>query len=285
MRAQRGFGKSDWMVAVAIVVIVVALVWPVRLEFTYRRDKDAEQMCLADMNPQCAMRFFQYTQDFDGKLPLYDNHASPDYITAPQGRSAKANNPLIDDAHPIDCEHGAMMTGGYLCSCNVLPGCFRDPHREQRKLSYTLNGLLLGQKADQIVDSAGKVLEIDEGSVSDYVFLKYTAGQYTFHELAEPGNFNHFHGQNWLYADGHMKWRSAADWPTGPDDPRFAMFRMESPAPVSAADLAEREAAEKKWQAKMQEDQQLQAEARAYADRRAQERRQKQRSRNSSPEG
>jgi prepilin-type processing-associated H-X9-DG protein len=98
--------------------------------------------------------------------------------------------------------------------------CPSDPAR-LRLLSYTLNGMYLGYAQDKIASPADKIFMVDECSVSDYVFVYYTAGNYGFHSLAEPGNFVHRHGLNCLYADGHAKWMNEQDWPLGPGDPRF----------------------------------------------------------------
>jgi prepilin-type processing-associated H-X9-DG protein len=221
--AGRGSRRAEWIAVAIIVAVVLVVAMPLRAWFTQSRGKAIRLSCLANMKSHGGA-WAMYATDFGNRLPLYDNGSAPGFVTAPTGQSAQGNHALISDLHPSDTQAGAALY--YIRNVNVLV-CPGDPARE-RKLSYTLNGLFLGKRQDLIIAPATKVMEVDQCSVSDYVFLKYTAGQYLMDEFARPGNFAHFRGLNCLFADGHVKWYAREWWPLGgpvtPANKDSAMF-------------------------------------------------------------
>jgi prepilin-type processing-associated H-X9-DG protein len=225
---KHGSALINWLVVAAMLVIVAAIVLPIRSR-DYQRALAAS--CLSNVK-QIGLGVAMYATDYDNKLPLYDNGSNPGYVTAPLGQVAKANQPLLSREHPDDVVGGTLLP--YIKNTSIMV-CAADPDRDtflasgraegrHMGLSYALNGLFLGVAQDEIVDPKDKIFMIDECSISDFVFLTYTAPAYNEHRLAEPGNFMHFHGLNCLYADGHAKWMSEKDWPETPASPGFWRF-------------------------------------------------------------
>jgi prepilin-type processing-associated H-X9-DG protein len=163
----------------------------------------------------------EYAQEYDHKLPLYDNGSEPGYIVGPAGKVAIGGHPVIDAQHLTDIYGGTLRN---VNCCTVA--CIADPQSTHTKdpwrgPSFTFNGPFLGGRQDQIPVPTTKIIVIDECSVTDFVFLTYTAGVYSEHHLAEPANFVHSHGLNALYVDGHVQWMPKTAWPETPSSANF----------------------------------------------------------------
>jgi prepilin-type processing-associated H-X9-DG protein len=233
---RRGLTAIEWIGLTVLALVAGWFVLNLCFPYGYPRMRPMQATCLAQVKA-LARALAVYTEANDGRLPLYDNHSAPGYIVTPLGRALKLNHPLIDDAHPSD-PRDAPLLRRFDTEKLVCPS---DPARG-RKLSYTWNGLLLGQPEGRIASPAVKILLIDQCSVTDFVFLSYTAPNYyqsggarwtPYGGLAEPDNFVHNSGLNCLFVDGHVKWLNASFlepdlhenvWPVGPTDPHFGWF-------------------------------------------------------------
>jgi prepilin-type processing-associated H-X9-DG protein len=221
MTNRRGFTKMDGLVLV--VILFIAAVLGLNLASRGARAKGYENSCLSS-EKKLALSLSQYCTDHGDRFPLYDNHSQPGYLVGPIGTVPLGGNPVIDANHPSEPDFGALgMSYGVNC-CTVA--CPADPRylgdrrwgplsSKRTGPSHSFNGLFLGVPVDRIAEPANKIIVIDECSITDFVFLKYTAPNYDLHALSEPANFVHDHGLNCLYVDGHAKWLSKDLWPLG----------------------------------------------------------------------
>ena len=183
-------GSIGWKAGTAVVLVIVgAAALSLHGVFQRAQEERALNTCLSN-EKLLGQALLMYAAESDGRLPLYDNAAVPGYVNSPLGQAAKK-----------------------ACGLNCL-------------LSYTLNGLFLGEPIQKIVAPEQKILLIDECSVWDYVFLRYTAPNYVMDRLAEPWNFRHGQGLNCLYVDGHVKWLRETDWPETPEAKNFWWLKM-----------------------------------------------------------
>jgi prepilin-type processing-associated H-X9-DG protein len=217
---KRGFTKMDLSVAVTVVVVIVVLAVP--LIRAPQRARAYASLCL-DGEKQVGLALAMYAQECDHRLPLYDNGSQPGYLVGPIGKVQIGGNPVIDAQHPANVNEGALAM--FHINCCTLD-CLMDPkvHNGRgawRGISHTFNGPFLGERQDEIPSPATKIIVIDECSVTDFVFLTYTAGTYSEHHLAEPANFVHTHGLNALYVDGHVQWMPQTAWPETPSSANF----------------------------------------------------------------
>ena len=225
-------GSIGWKAGTAVVLVIVGAA-ALSLHGVFQRanaERD-EQTCLEN-EKLLGQALLMYAAESDGRLPLYDNAAVPGYVNSPLGQAAKKAHPLLGGAQGNDRTRALLPLGPeplvLLCPND------RDIGRVANSptcglnclLSYTLNGLFLGEPIQKIVAPEQKILLIDECSVWDYVFLRYTAPNYVMDRLAEPWNFRHGQGLNCLYVDGHVKWLRETDWPETPEAKNFWWLKM-----------------------------------------------------------
>jgi prepilin-type processing-associated H-X9-DG protein len=230
-------GSTLISVLVVLVMLVVAAVIMYPVATRPARARAEQRSCWAN-EKQLGMAVTMYSDEYGGKLPLYDNGSAPGYVTSPLSRAPKGNHPLLAPDRKCGTSEGTLLP--YYKNTQI-PFCPADPDMRAglgawrsgapppwayMPPSYTFNGLFLGLAQDKIVAPAEKIVLIDECSATDFVFLSYTAPAYHEHALAEPANFPHAHGLNCLYMDGHAMWMPKTLWPETPTRGSFGMLQV-----------------------------------------------------------
>ena len=203
-KKHRGFTLIELLVVIAIIAILAAILFPV---FARARENARRTSCQSNLK-QLGLGIMQYTQDYDERFPLYNWGGS----TAPAGHGGWANTmqPYLKSVQLLQCPSestGAVdmgVTGFADYNYNLFLGW---------NGAY---GSVTGQAA--LTQPTLTVTFADYTAHSGYSWFTgvysgtsgrncgtttCTAGLATF---PTPVAQRHLDGQNFAFADGHVKW-------------------------------------------------------------------------------
>jgi prepilin-type N-terminal cleavage/methylation domain-containing protein/prepilin-type processing-associated H-X9-DG protein len=213
MQKRKGFTLIELLVVIAIIAILAAILFPV---FARARENARRASCQSNLK-QIGLGVFQYVQDYDEKMPiLYANldgaasyQAPADGAAAPYDLGwAKLLDPYLKSSQIFQCPSetttptaGAVITGG------------------ANYTDYFYNSVAAGASQAQFDSSALTVLLGDYNGGSS---VSYTNGGCAVNSggdgctaadltnplatFPSPAAQRHLDGQNFAYADGHVKW-------------------------------------------------------------------------------
>lgn len=222
---RRGFTLIELLVVVAVIALLAAILFPV---FGMAREKARRSACSSNMK-QIGLALLQYAQDFDETMPTMSGTQSGNCATGPECTSPgdtvwnystttnqnwiKCIYPYINSWAFFHCPSAVNNTGtNHIPSGNSANSYLVNAALLQRHLSAMSapSALIWAQESPTIsrqalarprTTGASVTLPIKSGpSGTDLNAWWY-----------QPGGVDHLHqgGCNLLFADGHVKWRTA----------------------------------------------------------------------------
>ncbi len=200
------FTLIELLVVIAIIAILAAILFPV---FARARENARRSACQSNLK-QIALGLAQYTQDYDEKFPIQRASTVSNFASAsqPYESYAMAIQPYVKSLQVLVCP-----------SANVASGTATD------SLSYVYNGVMngpgTGTPTDPFTGRAVAALQAPSTliHVHEYETLNQsltrprnnasvaTFGQWRDWMSNAVLDNNHFDGANFLFADGHVKFR------------------------------------------------------------------------------
>ena len=220
-RHTTGFTLIELLVVIAIIAILAAILFPV---FARARENARRSSCQSNLK-QMALGIFQYTQDYDEKFPLYRTGAY-NGTQRPYSWADGGIQPYVKSIQILQCP--SEPNAGQ--ATNPTAAGFTD-------YAYNLfmggfnNSAIVGMSMATLTQSSLTVMLFDNYSAPGDAYgngaatqTNYTcgtptaptctAGKATFAappagDSAGPAQ-RHLDGQNYAFADGHVKWYRGA---------------------------------------------------------------------------
>jgi prepilin-type N-terminal cleavage/methylation domain-containing protein/prepilin-type processing-associated H-X9-DG protein len=199
IRAQRGFTLIELLVVIAIIAILASILFPV---FARARENARRSSCSSNLK-QIGLGLMQYTQDYDEAFPLYYNAAAVN----PMGWAEQVQ-PYIKSSQLFKCPSG-------LGTASATP---TDPTYSDYALNMMLssdNGgnYVKGLSLAAITQPTLTVMVMDNTAGTSMNFA-WGCGHYAacslfpegFAAFSDKAGIRHLDGQNYAFADGHVKW-------------------------------------------------------------------------------
>jgi prepilin-type N-terminal cleavage/methylation domain-containing protein/prepilin-type processing-associated H-X9-DG protein len=201
MIRRRGFTLIELLVVIAIIAILAAILFPV---FARARENARRSSCQSNLK-QIALGIKQYSQDYDEKFtPRCTTCSSSPGVSRgwsqliqPYVKSTQILQCPSEKYPPIDvADMSSRQFSDYWGNLNIMPA---HDGVSEAKLSYSANTVMVGDGISVALFSSS-----EENGLSDY---------YTVLEPLGPLNTSdqgrHFEGNNYAFADGHVKWFKA----------------------------------------------------------------------------
>jgi len=210
---KRGFTLTELLVVIAIVATLAATLFPALAQ---AREKAGQGACLSHAR-QIGLAATMYMQDNDGFLPL-TRHASP------LAGWLESIQPYVKNRGIFRCPSDASNIGWAQTQAE-----FEAPSPVKRLSSYYTNAWLAGSRGygnDAAVQHPASVIYVAESpddSLSDHFhpmcwgetdpeMPDCTRSQFAWDidkgETREIALRRHNGGSNYIYVDGHAKWRT-----------------------------------------------------------------------------
>ena len=221
--SRRGFTLIELLVVIAIIAILAAILFPV---FARARENARRASCQSNLK-QIGLGFMQYLQDYDEKFPCAS--AEVPYVIDASGTPGGLQwfwmevHPYIKSKQVWVCP-SANNTGGSPGNHPATGWTTADP------VDYTFNGQLMGQSLASVengslvfmnwdvqpgyshsgyaFDPYYSLLSTGSGTTADYTAQKGDCGRTPQGAAIKPSNSRHLEGDNYAFADGHVKWLS-----------------------------------------------------------------------------
>jgi prepilin-type N-terminal cleavage/methylation domain-containing protein/prepilin-type processing-associated H-X9-DG protein len=221
--SQRGFTLIELLVVIAIIAILASILFPV---FARARENARRSSCSSNLK-QLGLGFMQYSQDYDEKFPPLRTVGQEGWATSIQ--------PYIKSWQLFYCP---SVSGNY----NGTPGIV---HYSYNVFLGFDGANIIGRSVAELQQTSLTVLLLDSveaygtngdsgcGGALDCAF--YAPGLATFqHGAYDPTikasgtTTRHLDGQNFAFADGHVKWYRGT-----PDGKSTAVYSWNTPFSVS----------------------------------------------------
>lgn len=215
---RKGFTLIELLVVIAIIAILAAILFPV---FARARENARRASCQSNLK-QIGLGFMQYTQDYDEKYPSFYSN-----IGASTGRYAfyywNELHPYIKSKQIWVCPSN-VTTASFPSIGYIADGVFDTTD----VIHYTYNGTLHGQALSAVESPAEVFLswDVQNGYAwSGYAYAasfnvtnpaigetlacasyKCDRGRTPNGQKNSPSYSRHLEGDNYLFADGHVKW-------------------------------------------------------------------------------
>lgn len=198
-RFAQGFTLIELLVVIAIIAILAAILFPV---FARARENARRSSCQSNLK-QVGLGIAQYTQDYDETFPRQDNVGVQNFGTlAPHRSWAIAIQPYLKSYQIFKCP-SAVELGGVNAPNAATP----IPSVNSYFYSEVFNG-----RAMAAVQSPSTIIQVHEFQTSNLTFLRPRFVGTGYQEwMGGSYNVNHFEGANFLFADGHVKYRNRND--------------------------------------------------------------------------
>jgi prepilin-type N-terminal cleavage/methylation domain-containing protein/prepilin-type processing-associated H-X9-DG protein len=216
---KRGFTLIELLVVIAIIAILAAILFPV---FARARENARRASCQSNLK-QIGLGFMQYTQDYDEKYPIFQYVYDASLPSRQYYYYWNELHPYIRSTQIWACPSqsgSSFSSAGY-----IADGVFSITDQ----INYTYNGSL-HQQALSAVESPSEVFmswDVQNGyawsayaygsnynvtnpalgAVVDYATAKTgDRGRTPQGQINSPSFSRHLEGDNYLFADGHVKW-------------------------------------------------------------------------------
>lgn len=232
---RRGFTLIELLVVIAIIAILAAILFPV---FAQAREAARKATCQSNLK-QIGSAYMMYTQDYDETFPINDgNNSAPAWYTQPADSRGTATTarlgvwtttlqPYIKNWRVFQCPSTSLDLSVLSAALNA--GAPEIP------ISYTPNGLL-GNTNTATVQSVASCIMVWEGTGKS-AMRNYTIATPTFNPSTParpphpsytgasgtcafyvpsgtlPSYWVHGNGANYLFVDGHVKFRQVGGDP------------------------------------------------------------------------
>ena len=201
-----GFTLIELLVVIAIISILATILFPV---FARARENSRRTACLSNLK-QIALGFMQYTQDYDERYPA--NFSEPDGA-ARRIYYFAAVHPYIKNKQVWLCPSEANPT---TIGADAATGGWAINDTVQYYYNYYFGGsgsasYRLSQSAIQTPSEVFILWDMASGPL----YASHFAGSQAIirdRDAVRPGlrsgNGRHLEGDNYMFADGHVKWLS-----------------------------------------------------------------------------
>ena len=220
MNKQQGFTLIELLVVIAIIAILAAILFPV---FAKVREKARQTACLSN-EKQIGLAFMQYTQDFDGTMPVARGWASRTY-------------PYIKNLAVYSCPDDPGASGAttvsYMVNDALDPTSTNDLNESfANESTWTAPSLTVliaectrcGMNASAVT-GPNPALDTDSPRMLDDVggpdptfgrSATGTLGGRAFNSsFQDQPTGRHTDGSNFIFCDGHAKWLRGASVSSG----------------------------------------------------------------------
>lgn len=207
VRATRfAFTLIELLVVIAIIAILAAILFPV---FARARENARRSSCQSNLK-QIGLGIFQYTQDYDEKYPMNNSDFGGDYAAVNDYSQPTSKQNWIRDTQPY-----LKSWQIFVCPSSVPETSPADwAPSGNSNTSYATNAVVIRDAnaggsglAQAAISSSATLILMGENTRSyQKAFsrpVQKTAT--TFNTIF--GAPLHFNGNNYLFADGHVKWR------------------------------------------------------------------------------
>jgi len=214
IRKVSGFTLIELLVVIAIIAILAAILFPV---FSRARENARRSSCQSNLK-QIGLGIMQYTQDYDERMPInYGTgyHGTP--YSSPEDYHSFSNPPA---------GHGTWMASvfPYTKSWQILacPSATPDavyPPVGNDDTSYNANGMVItivgvysqtnSVSLAAIPNVASTIAVQERQARMPFCSIRPFRDTTTTGSFALDPSFGglHFDGGNYLFCDGHVKWR------------------------------------------------------------------------------
>jgi prepilin-type N-terminal cleavage/methylation domain-containing protein/prepilin-type processing-associated H-X9-DG protein len=212
MRAIRfrgqGFTLIELLVVIAIIAILAAILFPV---FAQAREKARQNSCLSNMK-QMALAVHMYAQDYDEVMTPYNDQvfdfANPDPATRKKADGPWRTNylwaliPYLKNQTIQTCPSATVQETGQ----DTTP---------QSRTTFLGNGTIMGQSLAAVSKPSEMVYLQEYRRLTRVAWLRPQCGTNNkcslwcwYGEKDTPGYANvHMQGANFVYVDGHAKYK------------------------------------------------------------------------------
>ena len=197
VRKISGFTLIELLVVIAIIAILAAILFPV---FARARENARRSSCQSNLK-QIGLGIQQYAQDYDEKY-VKQNTATGNNLGNQPAYEAwpVAIQPYLKSFQIFVCPSAALATGSTAPDPNSTP----FPSVNSYFYSEVLNGRALAA-----VKSPSTIIQVHEFQTTKVAYLRPRVGGTGYQEWMNGPTYdnNHFEGANFLFADGHVKYR------------------------------------------------------------------------------
>jgi prepilin-type N-terminal cleavage/methylation domain-containing protein/prepilin-type processing-associated H-X9-DG protein len=203
-RFRRGFTLIEILVVIAIIALLAAILFPV---FARARENARRASCQSNLK-QIGLAFHQYVQDYDDRYPtnLGANDSSNTTTNLPYGWADELD-PYLKNTQVLQCPSekypansnptALILKQGYTdyaynYDIFAPAGAYKSVH--QAAFIYTASTIVLQ-------DSLSGDNLASQAALSRHNYWEEVLDGTS--DLKEP---RHLEGNNWLFADGHVKW-------------------------------------------------------------------------------
>ncbi len=209
---RNGFTLIELLVVIAIIAILAAILFPV---FARARENARRTSCLSNVK-QLGLGYMQYTQDYDEMYPLIA--ATTEQVIHPNGVSHTNSwgmriYPYVKSVQIFNCPSNTATPwqGGTGSGTSTSPHFFYSSSYGASTALFSNS--LVPVKISAVAKVSETVMVADSTGANPYMI-------YQLFNTTRYINDRHLDGANFLFADGHAKWkkmsRNASDQPIHP---------------------------------------------------------------------
>jgi prepilin-type N-terminal cleavage/methylation domain-containing protein/prepilin-type processing-associated H-X9-DG protein len=214
---RRAFTLIELLVVIAIIAILAAILFPV---FARARENARRSSYMSNLK-QLGLGFLQYTQDYDERYPF-----NLDSTTTPTITYYMAVEPYVRSKQTWVCP-SESAAGGIMAGAGFV---YAD------KINYFYNTNVAGGGPSGTIGTPKSLSAIP--TVSEVFLLWdmqpgwYSGNMYSdpdnrsaYRPGLAPGTGRHLEGENYAFADGHVKWlaRKSVPFTSTNEDIRFTI--------------------------------------------------------------
>ena len=204
-KVKKGFTLIELLVVIAIIAILAAILFPV---FARARENARRSSCQSNLK-QIGLGFKQYIQDYDEKYPILggaDNTgwaiATQPYLKSTQIFQCSSETAPPANVDPTNANYGQASgaNGGftdYFYNTNLAGGGGTTSGINESAMNYISNTILNGDGIGSTTVPTGA-----QGG-SNIASARYNITQEV---LPTQPTSRHLEGNNYSFADGHVKW-------------------------------------------------------------------------------
>ena len=235
LKAAGGFTLIELLVVIAIIAILAAILFPV---FARARENARRASCQSNLK-QIGLAIFQYSQDYDEKIPArayadYGSYPSWSQVIQSYAKSTQVFRCLANPMSNYPCQPAIGPYPGITVSYGAVS-----------EINYTGGGNTPMEYGVEhpLAAFAVPTQTVLVGEVSGVSSAEEPIGMITNRATrGGVGNVKwscHLQGLNWLFADGHVKWLK----PTATATPKN-MWSIEDDGPAAAQHITDMQTAE-----------------------------------------